>query len=390
MKWGANGENEVIFVGKENEKGQVITSAWVKPTSFSPECLYSKEDEGKLKITMSVSNENLKKEPIMKMTLTQKPNHSENTTPAFPEKLTTAHSSKTVMTEVYMPPLDTKSGFTNRANAKREPATETCFNDADTVQDLANTAFEVPAIALKRWREYEIVIIVENVKTGKSIEKTFQYNTFRWQCPGTCQTIGQLQLCDGTEDCPGGTDESKKNCEVSQLPTKAAYGLYGYMMLLITIYLMFMTSPKPVVPRTEELELINEERLFDSELYKDQHRYDNLSLSSKIKQQTYNKLFDVDDEQVNEICEQVRAAEVEEHKDPEEVYNCILKHFGGDHPITARLVDPSGGLMLKAKKLINQKLNSKTRWFALRLNSMFIFLCLHHFDYIKDIGEIYV
>merc|ERR1712181_182707 len=47
LKWGANGENEVIFVGKENEKGQVITSAWVKPTSFSPECLYSKEDEGK-------------------------------------------------------------------------------------------------------------------------------------------------------------------------------------------------------------------------------------------------------------------------------------------------------------------------------------------------------
>ena len=310
---------------------------------------------------MNVLKEKTQSEPNTKTVPTQKPNQTNNT----------RHESEPDSTSLPEP----------------EPASKACLNDAATSQDLAKAAFEVPTIALKRWREYEIVIIVENVKTGKSIEKTFQYNTFRWQCPGTCQTIGQLQLCDGTEDCPGGTDENKKNCEVSQLPTKAAYGLYGYMMFLITIYLMFMTSPKPVVPRTEELELINE-TLFDTELYEDQHTDDNFSLSSKIKQQTYNKLFDVDDEQVNEICTQVRAAEVEEHKDPEEVYNCILKHFGGDHPITARLVNPSGGLMLKAKKFINQKFNSRTQWYCLRLMSMFIALCLQHFDYIKDIGEI--
>ena len=361
MKWGTNAENDVVFVGKENEKGQVMTSAWVKLTSFSPECRYSKEDEGNLNIAMNVLKEKTQSEPNTKTVRTQKPNQTDNT----------RHESEPYSTS---PP-------------EPNPASEACLNDAATAQDLAKAAFEVPTIALKRWREYEIVIIVENVKTGKSIEKTFQYNTFRWQCPGTCQTIGQLQLCDGTDDCLGGADESKKNCEVSQLPQKTAYGLYGYMMLLITIYSMFMTSRKPAITRREELELLNEERLFDSKLYKDQHTDGNFSLSSKIKQFTYNKLFDVDDEQVTEICKQVRAAEVEIHRDSKEVYDCILKHFDGDHPITARLVDPSGGLMLKAKKFVNQKMDSKTRWFGLRLNSMFIFLCLHHFDYIKDIGE---
>ena len=137
---------------------------------------------------------------------------------------------------------------------------------------------------------------------------------------------------------------------------------------------MFMTSRKQVITRTEELELINEET-FDRELYENQHTDDNFSLSSMIKRQTYAKLFDVDDEEVIDICEQVRAAEVELHEDPSEVYSCILKHFDGDHPITARLADPSGGFMLKSKKMVNQILGSETQWFGLRISSMFIFLC---------------
>ena len=125
-----------------------------------------------------------------------------------------------------------------------------------------------------------------------------------------------LELCDGQEDCPGGADESPKYCQVSQQPQKIAYGLYLYMMFIITFYLMFMTSRKQVITRTEELELINEET-FDRELYENQHTDDNLSLSSMIKRQTYTKLFDVDDEEVIDICEQVRAAEVELHEDPQ-------------------------------------------------------------------------
>ena len=75
------------------------------------------------------------------------------------------------------------------------------------------------------------------------------------------------------------------------------------------------------------------------------------------------------------------------HQSSAEAYACILKHYNGDHPIAARLTDPSGGLALKAKKHINKKMDSNTRWFSFNISIAFIFLILHHFDYIKDIGE---
>ena len=83
----------------------------------------------------------------------------------------------------------------------------------------------------------------------------------------------------------------------------------------------------------------------------------------------------------------MRDVETEVHLNSVEAYNCILKNYSGDHPLTARLVDPSGGVALKAKKYINMKMVSNTRWFSLNISITFIFLILHHFDYIKDIGE---
>ena len=63
--------------------------------------------------------------------------------------------------------------------AKPKPKPEPCLVDDNTAQDLENIAFEGPTIALKRWKEYEIMVSVENVKSRESITKTFQYNTFR-------------------------------------------------------------------------------------------------------------------------------------------------------------------------------------------------------------------
>ena len=83
----------------------------------------------------------------------------------------------------------------------------------------------------------------------------------------------------------------------------------------------------------------------------------------------------------------MRDVETEVHPNSMEAYNCILKNYSGDHPLTARLVDPSGGVTLKAKKYINTKMESNTRWFSLNISITFIFLVLLHFDYIKDIGE---
>ena len=83
------------------------------------------------------------------------------------------------------------------------------------------------------------------------------------------------------------------------------------------------------------------------------------------------------------MCQWVKEAEEELHGDPRHAYHCILNNFGGSHPITAKIIDPSGGLLKKflkkAKKLLTMT--------NIRIFFMFAMLCLHMFDYVKDIGE---
>ena len=205
--------------------------------------------------------------------------------------------------------------------------------------------------------------------------------------PGNChKTISQEEFCDGTPHCPGGADETKKNCEVSKLPQKTAYAFYGYMMFIITIYWMFLSSDKDgQMEPTQETHLGLED--FKKENYKQSHSTENFIKPNEVREHLFNKLFDVNDNQAKDICEQVRDVETEMHLNSVEAYNCILKNYSGDHPLTTRLVDPSGGIVLKAKKYINMKMKSNTRWFSLNISITFIFLILHHFDYIKDVGE---
>ena len=106
-----------------------------------------------------------------------------------------------------------------------------------------------------------------------------------------------------------------------------------------------------------------------------------------MKRLTFDKLFDVEEESVKEVCEEVIKAESEVNEGSEEIYNCVLKSYGGNHPLTGRIVDPSGGVFREVKRKINQKFNSSGRWYGATITSMFFLLGLHHFDYIKDIGE---
>ena len=140
-------------------------------------------------------------------------------------------------------------------------------------------------------------------------------------------------------------------------------------------------------PITEHYpETHDQNKTVTTEEYKESHMSTN-SHSRHIKKLTFPKIYDVNDDQVQEICETVREAELELHDNPEEAYNCVLKHYDGDHPISARLEDPSGGALLKGKKFVNKSLKTNTRWFGFKISSMFFLLCLHHFDYIKDIGK---
>ena len=138
------------------------------------------------------------------------------------------------------------------------------------------------------------------------------------------------------------------------------------------------------------LEMKPEEKDFQREDYELRHTKDNFNLSKEVKEQTFVKIFDVNDVQAFRICEQVKEAEVEMHKNSRDAYDCVLKHFDGDHPLTARIRDPSGGVQLKVKKNINRKLDFNTRWFSLNISTKFVLLCFHHFDYIKDIGKIHI
>ena len=89
-----------------------------------------------------------------------------------------------------------------------------------------------------------------------------------------------------------------------------------------------------------------------------------------------------------EVFEWIKEAEQELHPNAKAVYNCVLANFGGSHQITARLVDPEGGMVLKIKTRINKKLAPRRiKWFYLTIGSMFVTLCLHIFDYVKDVGE---
>ena len=184
----------------------------------------------------------------------------------------------------------------------------------------------------------------------------------------------------------GGADEHPKTCSVSQLPQKIAYNIFGYMLLLITVFWMFLGSKKAAL-QGSGMGMLSQGGSFDKEEYRSHHQDGNFAHAQEVMKHTYDNLFNINDKQVEEICQQVRDVEVEIHGDAKEAYTCILKHYGGDHPLSARLANPSGGALHKAKKLVNNKVNPETRWFGVSIISRFVFLCLLHFDYVKDIGK---
>ena len=391
--WSKNAEENLEFVGKENEEGEVMTTLWLKLEALSPKCTYTKDEKN---FSITISN-------IATMEMKRKRNKSDRTARKdliqnqdinpFAETKSVPKSSRPRETSLESLGESKPTGkHIPVPNSKLKQAPKPCHNDADSEKELSKIALKGPTLRLKRWREYNIEVVFEvfnaDLNTYQKTEvKTFTHNTYRWVCPGSChQTISQTEFCDGVEHCPGGADESKKNCEVSQLPQKTAYGFYGYMLFVITIYWMFMSSNNQENGESAP-EITQDVEDFQKEVYKQRHTNDNSDLAIEVKEGTFDKLFDIDDIQANEICKKVKEAEIEVHENAQEAYDCVLKHYGGDHPITARLVDPTGGFALKVKKCVNMRLNSNTQWFSLNIVTMFIFLCLHHFDYIKDIGK---
>ena len=96
-------------------------------------------------------------------------------------------------------------------------------------------------------------------------------------------------------------------------------------------------------------------------------------------------------DKMEEVCTWVKEAEEELHKDANAIYDCVLTNFGGSHQVTARIVDPKGGIVTKMGSKIDQMVwPRKIKWHLFKIAIMFVMLCLHMFDYVKDIGKVTV
>ena len=92
---------------------------------------------------------------------------------------------------------------------------------------------------------------------------------------------------------------------------------------------------------------------------------------------------------VEEVCSWVKEVEEELHKEASTIYDCVLTNFGGSNQVTARIVDPKGSIVAKMVSNIFQMIWPKTiKWYLPKIAIMFVMLCLHMFDYVKDIGKL--
>ena len=101
-----------------------------------------------------------------------------------------------------------------------------------------------------------------------------------------------------------------------------------------------------------------------------------------------------------EVCGWAREVEEQLHQDPKERYNCVLANFGGDHPLTAVVVEPMDGWWTKLmdsclsclrrnrklERAIAESQKAKKK-VPPRILVLFVLLNMHLFDYIKDIGK---
>ena len=183
-------------------------------------------------------------------------------------------------------------------------------------------------------------------------------------------------------------------CQVSQLPKKLSYLSYAYMLIFILCYFTLLRDNEPK-SENQHIKMImkqsfqkclhqRDESDFKS-LYVEFHNFDpNFEeFCQELKYEMYQNPT-----KVGATFKWVREMEEKLHGESEEIYKCINTNFGGSHYLTKRMVDPEGGVLVKIREKINQMmLPRKIRWYFFSNFHMFVMLCLHMFDYVKDIGE---
>ena len=269
-EWSTDASLLVTFTGEEDKFGQVYTQIWVDKGALRSECGYDPEKqerqitiilehfspverdsyEGDELIFGSTEETDLKEVPETKIedpTVTIRTVDKGNQEETFPSL--SPLDKETKKTKKQRNNKETKKTKIlnekqrNKENKDSQPGTnespgeeeddpedpdEASCQSIDNPASLYATAFKGPEKVLKRWREYEYRIIIEDQETKqRSDPLTIKHNTFFWKCEGSCHKIQQSQFCNNERDCPDGSDESEDNCEVSQLPQKVAYSFYG-------------------------------------------------------------------------------------------------------------------------------------------------------------------
>ena len=348
LEWQDDAARFVEFRGIENTLGEVNTTLWLQLQAFS-KCDFTTEDLERANIFIS-----------------------------------------NVAIEGYESYIETETASERKTE---EGKSEVIASDESETGFVAG-----PSIILHRWREYEIEVTAVDPKTNRQSVAEFPYNTFEWKCNDSEKTIiRQNQFCDGTPHCLNGNDEDREICQVSQLPKKLSNLLFVYTLTLIFAYFLVLRD-HIAQPEGLHLHMISRtafrQCLFQKEKHEFKAIYAEMHQSQtkfglfikELKYETYRNLG-----KMVEVFEWIKEAEEEMHSNPEAIYNCILDNFGGTCCLTSRITDPSGGVLYKIKSRIDKiVLPKKVKWHILSIIVLFVMLCLHMFDYVKDIGKCHI
>ena len=381
LNWKEDAIKYVDFETKD-ENGQVVGTLWIEPIAFN--CVKTKKELENVTLSVSEVREKYQTE-------TEDIKAFRNDSRLDPNQTKNQEQQKdSVQRQDTEPPKDSEQIKDSEQPKDLEPQQE-----SEELKDLKRrirTTRRVKTV-LHRWRQYEIEVTAQNNETGLEAKYVFEFNTFYWDCDdGSGKQITATQLCDGKKHCPSGKDEDPKTCKVTQLPKRLSYTLYVYMALVILLYFIYMRSTQPSL-LGQHLQMIamkafskNHSQGNKSDflaLYRDAHLSPGFErFSGDLKYEISQNPGDV------EVCKWIKEAEQELHSDAKAVYDCILTNFGGSHQVTVRIIEPDGSIMAKIKTKIDQVLwPRKIKWYFFTIIFMFAVLCLHIFDYVKDIGN---
>ena len=151
---------------------------------------------------------------------------------------------------------------------------------------------------------------------------------------------------------------------VLQLPKKLSYTFFAFMFFIIFLHFLVLTEVKHI--GCQDIEMITKKAF--NLYFHQKNKSDFIQLYQKAhKSEPICKKFFEDlkyeiyqnPDKVEDLCSWVKEAEEGLHIDAKAAYNCILENFGGSDHVTARIVDPQGGIAVKIASTIDKLISPR-------------------------------